>query len=77
MIFGRLGHKVNPAKKNDLGVGFGRLITEPEGIADEIGHFLNFPDLIIVREDDGVAFALQLRNVRRQIQPVVYTRRNH
>jgi hypothetical protein len=30
-----------------------------------------------VREDDGVAFALQFRNVRRQIQPVVYTRRNH
>jgi hypothetical protein len=30
-----------------------------------------------VREDDGFAFALQLRDVRRQIQPIVYARGYH
>src|SRR2546423_2741956 len=64
---------MNAAKKNHFSTGLRRLITKPERIADEIGHFLNFPDLIVVREDDGIAFALQFRNVRRQIQPVVYT----
>ena len=54
---GRLSHEVNAAEKNDLGVGLGRLITKPKRIADEIGHFLKFAHLIVVREDDGVTFA--------------------
>jgi pyrroline-5-carboxylate reductase len=68
---------MNAAKKNYLGIGLGGLITEPERIADEIGHFLDLPDLIVVRENDGVALALQFRDVRRQIQTVVYTCSNH
>jgi len=68
---------VDAAEENDLGVGFRCLIAEPERIADEICDFLKFPDLIVVCEDDGVTFALQFRDVRRQIQPIVYTCANH
>jgi hypothetical protein len=68
---------VDAAEKNDLGVGFRCLIAEPERIADEIGHFLKFSHLIVVGENDGVTFAFQFRDVRRQIQPIVYTCGNH
>ncbi len=56
---------MHATEKNDFGIGFRRLITQPEGITDEVGYLLNFPHLIIVREDDGVAFAFQFRDVRR------------
>ena len=56
---------MHTAEKNDFGIGFRRLITEPEGITDKVGYLLNFPHLIIVREDDGIAFAFQFRDIRR------------
>ena len=68
---------MNTAKKNDFGVSFRRLLTQPERIADEVGDLLNFPHLIIVREDDGVAFAFEFRDVRRQINAVINTRGYH
>ena len=54
---------MHAAEKNDFGIGFGRLITQPEGIANKVGYLLNFPHLIIVREDDGIAFAFQFRDI--------------
>ena len=58
-----LCHEVHAAKKNDFSIGFRRLITQPEGIANKVGYLLNFPHLIIVREDDGIAFAFQFRDI--------------
>ena len=57
--FGGLGHEVDAAEENDVGLGGLRLIGEAEGIADVIGDLLDGLDLVIVREDDGVALAFQ------------------
>ncbi len=53
--FGRFGHEMNAAKDNDFGLGFGRLLGKAQRIAHEIGHVLDFRDLVIVGQDDGVA----------------------
>ena len=37
-----------------------------ERITDEIGHVLDFGDLIIVGKDDGVEFAFEVENFARQ-----------
>ena len=75
--FRGLGHEVHATEKNNFGVGFRRLITQPERITDEVGYLLNFPHLIIVREDNGVAFAFQFRDIRRQINAVINCRAYH
>src|SRR5690606_20508662 len=51
-----LGHELDAAKGDDVGVGLRRLARQLERIADEIGEVLDFGLLIIMREDDGVAF---------------------
>jgi len=50
------------AEKDDVGFGLLRLIGKAERIAHKIGHALDRLDLVIVREDDGVAFAFQTEN---------------
>src|SRR5258708_39847273 len=65
---------MHPAKDDDIGAGFGRLLREPERIADVIGQILYFRDLIIVSEDDGVQFFLQREDLPRKR---VETRRRH
>ena len=37
----RLGHELDPAKGDDIGIGLGRLARKLERIADEIGKILN------------------------------------
>ena len=48
------GHEVNAAKDDDVGRSFRRLLRKAEGIAHIVGDVLDFGDLVIVREDDGV-----------------------
>lgn len=60
---GRLGHEVNTAEDDDIGAGFLGLLGEAEGIADIIRHVLDFGDLVIVREDDGVELFLERVNL--------------
>ena len=50
---------MHAAEDDDVGVGLGRLLREAERIAHVIRHVLDFADLIIVREDDGVELLLE------------------
>src|SRR5207247_9081184 len=52
-----LGHEVDAAEHDRLGVRSGRLPRQAERIADEVGHVLPLGNLIVVGEDDGVPLA--------------------
>ena len=52
---GGLGHEVNAAKDDHLGLGPRRLARQPERIPDEIGDVLDLRALVVVRENDRVA----------------------
>ena len=39
------------------------MLRESEGIAHIIGHVLNFRDLIVVREDDGIELFLERQDI--------------
>ena len=56
---GGLGHEVDPAEDDHSGVGVGRLLGEPERVADEIGDVLHLGPLVVVREDHRVALVPQ------------------
>jgi hypothetical protein len=58
---------MDSAKSNHIRFRLRRLKTQAERIADEIGEFLDFLDLIIVREDDRVPLAFERKNVRNEI----------
>ena len=75
--FGRLRHEMDAAEEDDFGVGFGGLEAQSQGVADKIGYVLDFRHLVVVRENDGIAFPLQLRDIRGQIETKVYTGANH
>ena len=50
-----LGHEVDAAELDHLGVGGRRLPREAERVADEVGHVLELGELVVVGEDDRVA----------------------
>jgi hypothetical protein len=50
---------MDAAEHDDIGMGGGGLLGEAEGIADVIGDVLDFGDLIVVGEDDGVELLLE------------------
>ena len=52
-----LGHEVDAAEDDRLGVGRGGLPGQAQRVADEIGHVLHLGHLVVVREDHGVALA--------------------
>ena len=56
---GGFGHEVDAAEEDDVGLGGLGLVGEAEGVADVIGHFLDFAVLIIMGEDDGVFLFLE------------------
>ena len=48
-------------------LGFAR---QCQAVADDVGNAVeDLRRLIVVRKDDGIAFAFQFRDIRRQIQP--------
>src|SRR5262249_42922457 len=55
----RLGHEVDAAEDDDLGLGARRLLGEGEAVADEVGHVLDLALLVVVREDDRVELLLE------------------
>ena len=65
--FGGFRHEVDPAEDNDLGVVVGGFPGQIEAVADEIGNILNFVDLVIMRENDGIHFALEFLNFRNEV----------
>ena len=54
-----LGHEVDPAEHDHVRLRVARGPGELEAVADKIREILNLRVLVIVREDDGVAFATQ------------------
>jgi hypothetical protein len=53
---------MDAAEDDDLGGGFGGLLGKAEGIADIIGEVLDFRDLIIMGEEDGVELSFQVKD---------------
>ena len=54
---------MHAAEDDDVRTGPGRLLREPEGITDVIGDLLDFGDLIIVCENDGVELFFERENL--------------
>src|SRR5919106_221810 len=52
---GGLGHEVDAAEDDHLGVGGGGAAREPERITHVVGDVLDLGHLVVVGEDDGVA----------------------
>jgi len=53
---------MDPAKDDHRRVRPGGLKAQPQGIADEICHVLHFRVLVVVGQDDGMPFFLNLLN---------------
>jgi hypothetical protein len=51
---GRLGHEVDAAEDDDLGLGGGGLDAEFERVARQVGDVLDGRYLVVVGEDDGL-----------------------
>ena len=67
---------MHAAEHNDVRARLGRLLREPERIADVIRHVLDFRHLIIVGEDDGVELLFERKNFPGQrLEPGVRHRR--
>ncbi len=65
--FRRLGHEPDPAERDDIGIGRGGLARQIEAVADEIGEVLYLRLLVIMGEDDRVAFLLEARDFGEQV----------
>ena len=63
-----LGHEMNAAEDDHLGIRGFRLVGEPEGIAYIIGDILDVPCLVIVSQDNCVPSAFQFEDFPFQIQ---------
>ena len=60
---GRLGHEVDAAERDRVGIGRGRLPREPERVADEVRDILNLGNLVVVGEDHGAALGGERANL--------------
>ena len=54
--FGGLAHEMDAAEGDDIGLGFRGAVSQAERIAHMVSQLLDLGDLVVVREDDGVAF---------------------
>ena len=54
--FGGLAHEMDAAEGDDIGLGFRGAVSQTERIAHMVSQLLDLGDLVVVREDDGVAF---------------------
>ena len=59
---------MNAAEDDDVGVGIFRMIGEAERIADVVRDILDIAGLIVMGEDDGVAFLFEGENFLFQIE---------
>ena len=64
--FGGFGHEMDAGKDDDVGRGFGRLLGQAEGIADKIGNVLDFGDLVVMGQDDGVELLFEREDFARE-----------
>ena len=74
--FRGLGHEADAAKGDDFGIGRRGLARQIEAVADEVREVLDFRLLVIMGEDDGVAFALQPLDLGEKVEPLQTLRLN-
>ena len=67
---------MDSAEDDDVGIGIGRFLTKSERVTHEVGHILDLLDLVIVREDDGVPFLLEVHDLGDQIGGMGGSHRN-
>ena len=68
---GRLGHEVDAAEDDRVGVGRGRLAREPERVAHVVGDVLDLGQLVVVGEDDGVALGGERAHLGREARDLL------
>ena len=56
---GGLRHEMNAAEDDDIRLRARRLLGEPQGIPDKIGHILNFRHLVVVGQNHSIQLFLQ------------------
>ena len=66
----RLGHEADAAKGDHLGIRLSGLARQIETVADEVREVLDFGLLVIMREDYGVALALQALDLAEEVEPL-------
>ena len=64
---GGIGHELDAAKGDHVGVGRRRLAAEFEAVAHEVGNVLDVRRLVIMRKDHRVAFFAQAVDLGQQI----------
>ena len=65
---GGIGHELDAAERDDVGIGFSGLARKLEAVAHEIGNVLNFRALVIVPEDHRVALLAQTVDLGAQVE---------
>jgi hypothetical protein len=58
---------VNTTEDNHVGIRLGGLNAQAERVSHEVGHVLDFLDLVVMGEDDCIPLALESQNLSRQI----------
>ena len=66
----RLRHEMHPAEDDHLRVRLRGLDAQSQGIADEIGDVLNLGNLVVVGQDDRLAFLLQPLVFFQRVPPI-------
>ena len=59
----RFRHEMNTAEDDHIGIGFLSLVGKAQGIAHKVGHFLDLTNLIIMSQNDRVAFLFETENI--------------
>ena len=60
---GGLGHEVDAGEHDDVGIDLGGFARQQQAVADDVGDAVeDLRRLVIMRQDDGVALALQFED---------------
>ncbi len=59
---------MHAAENDHVRVGLLSVVTQSEGVAYVVGHVLNFTNLIVMRQDDSVAFLFETPDFFGQIR---------
>ena len=74
---GRLGHEVDAAEGDHVGLGTGGGLRQPERVAHQVGDVLHLGQLVVVGEDDGVALGRERAHLVVQARDLVRGQRGH
>jgi len=55
-------HEMNPTEDDYIGMGPGSVLAQLQGIADKIRYILDFTQLVVMGEDNGVSRLLEFQN---------------